>query len=757
MSEDKETVVSEKRVTKKVIRRRPGEEAPPPPVVAAPEPEVKVVIEEPKEAGPKRKGVKREEIRTSLKKVDMPPIKDPVVQKAPVPVVTAAPAPVEEEQRYKRIKVIETPASQKFSPASPAQTQNPLGARKEIIEIRDFNSLKSSRGMKMKRKMPMGKKVNKTEITTPKAIKRVLKISDGVSVGDLAKRMSVKVGELISKLLSMGMVVTINQVIDIDTTTLVAAEFGFEVEKVLFDADDLLQEQEKAIETKPEQLKNRPPVVTVMGHVDHGKTSLLDRIRKANVAAGEAGGITQHIGAYTVKNESGKLTTFIDTPGHQAFTSMRARGAKVTDIVILVVAADDGVMPQTKEAISHAQNAKVPIIVAVNKIDKPGSNIEKIKKELTEFQMVPEEWGGETMYVPVSAKTGEGVNQLLETVHLQAEVLDLKANPDRLAKGVVLEASLDKQRGVVTTVLVQDGTLKDGDVVLASTFYGRVRTLKDDQGNRVREAGPSHAVELMGLSGVASAGDTISVVADERTAKQIALLKHNQVRQKELAKNSKVSLDDLYQKIEEGDVKELKVVVKADMAGSIEVLTKTLEELSTPKVTLKVIYGGVGGVSENDVMLASASKAFIVSFHVRPDSSVRKLAEQQGVEIRSYEIIYELTEDITKAMTGLLQPKLSEKILGHALVQEVYNIPKIGAVAGCLMKDGKAVRSSKLRLLRDNVPVYVGALKSLKRFKDDAKEVQEGMECGLSIENFNDIKAGDMLEFFEIEETAATL
>lgn len=629
------------------------------------------------------------------------------------------------------------------------------GRRKDIIEIRDIYNPKNMRNKK--RRKPLPGEGKKTEITVPKAAKRIIRMEDVISVAELAKKMSVKAGDVIGKLMGMGMMVTINQNIDSDTATLVASEFGYEVENVKVDAEDLLEQHEKALESKPEDLQLRPPVVTVMGHVDHGKTSLLDKIRKADVAAGEAGGITQHIGAYSVKLDSGKQVTFIDTPGHEAFTSMRARGAKVTDIVILVVAGDDGVMPQTKEAINHAQSAEVPIIVAVNKMDKPGVDIDKIKNELTEFSMVPEEWGGDTIYVPVSAKTGKGINELLEFVALQSDILELKANPDRPARGVVIEASLDKQKGVVSTLLVQDGTLREGDTIVAGTYYGRVRAMRDDKGMRVKEISPSGAVELMGLSGVASAGDAFSIVPDEKKAKQITQLKHNQERQKELAKTSKVSLDDLYQKIALGDVKELKVVVKADTAGSVEVLTKKLEDLSTAKVSVKVIHGAVGGVSDNDVMLASASGAVIVAFHTRPTGSVRKLAEQESVDLRVYDIIYELLEDVTSAMAGLLAPKEVETVLGHAQVRQIFTIPKQGTVAGCMVTDGKVLRSSKVRLIRENVPIYTGELSSLKRFKDDAKEVREGMECGMSIVNYNDIKVDDVIEAFEIEEVAAEL
>ncbi|MCI5072531.1 translation initiation factor IF-2 [bacterium] len=703
-----------------------------------------------------------------LKKVAKPKV-EPKVESNDAATPAQEKAKAEEKQEsndksgYSRIRIaqdinkpegglrIVKPAPKDYKPSPSTGT----GRRKDIIEIRDIYNPKNMRNKK--RRKPAPGEGKKTEITVPKAAKRIIRMEDVISVAELAKKMSVKAGDVIGKLMGMGMMVTINQNIDSDTATLVAGEFGYEVENIKVDAEDLLEQHEKALESKPEDMQLRPPVVTVMGHVDHGKTSLLDKIRKADVAAGEAGGITQHIGAYSVKLDSGKQVTFIDTPGHEAFTSMRARGARVTDIVILVVAGDDGVMPQTKEAINHAQSAEVPIIVAVNKVDKPGVDIDKIKNELTEFSMVPEEWGGDTIYVPVSAKTGKGINELLEFVALQSDILELKANPDRPARGVVVEASLDKQKGVVSTLLVQDGTLREGDTIVAGTHYGRVRAMRDDKGMRVKEIPPSGAVELMGLSGVASAGDAFSIVPDEKKAKQITQLKHNQERQKELAKTSKVSLDDLYQKIALGDVKELKVVVKADTAGSVEVLTKKLEDLSTQKVSVKVIHGAVGGVSDNDIMLASASGAVVIAFHTRPTGSVRKLAEQENVDLRVYDIIYELLEDITGAMAGLLAPKEVEKVLGHAQVRQIFTIPKQGTIAGCMVTDGKVMRSSKVRLIRENVPIYTGELSSLKRFKDDAKEVREGMECGMSIVNYNDIKVDDVIEAFEVEEVAAEL
>ncbi len=785
-------VMTEERVTKKVIRRRAKAAAPPPEPEKIEEPVVLPVEEE----------APREEVKVEAEKVEAESEAPTEIVVAEEPVEVAPPSPeegtepvgTEKEEvptapaemsaeeaaeaekdpdylpAYKRLKVVAAPAVETTEPhvVQPAPPQaagaDSVGSvlaspsssglgRKEIIEIRDFHRPKGSK----KRRMAPGKKARKTEITTPKAAKRVIRISDSVTVVDLAKKMSTKSNELIRKLMGMGMMVTINQPIDVDTATLVASEFGYGVENVAMAPEDLLLEQEEQQTSVPENMHSRPPVVTVMGHVDHGKTTLLDYIRKTDVAAGEAGGITQHIGAYSVKTDSGKVVTFVDTPGHEAFTAMRARGAQVTDIVVLVVAADDGVMPQTKEAINHAQSAGVPLIIALNKMDKPGVNPDRIKKELTEFELVPEEWGGETIYVPISAKTGDGVSQLLELLLLQSDMLELKADPKKLAKGIVVEARLDRGRGAVMTLLVQEGTLKSGDVVVTGTLQGKIRAMRDDKGSPVREAGPSTAVEIMGLSGVAKAGDLVQAVGDEKRAKQISEMRLKISREQELAKTGKVTLDDLYQRIDQGEVKELKAIIKADTAGSVEVLSDSLQRLSTDKVTMKVIQGAVGGISENDVMLAAASGALIIGFHVRPESGIRNLAEEEKVEIRLYDVIYELTEDVVKAMTGLLAPKQVDKSLGQAEVKELFVIPRQGTVAGCQVREGKILRSNQVRLIRDNVPIYTGRLKSLRRFKDDVREVTNGLECGMAIENFNDIKVGDVIEAFEVEEISATL
>ncbi|PLX44904.1 MAG: translation initiation factor IF-2 [Deltaproteobacteria bacterium] len=592
----------------------------------------------------------------------------------------------------------------------------------------------------------------KTQITTPKAIKRRIKISDIITVADLAKRMGVKSTEVIKTLMGLGILSTINQPLDADTATLVADEFGYEIENTVLAEEDLLQRAED----KPEDLKERPPVITVMGHVDHGKTSLLDAIRETRVADGESGGITQHIGAYRVETSRGTLV-FLDTPGHAAFTEMRARGAKLTDIVILVVAANDGVMPQTVEAINHAEAAGVPIIVAINKMDLPDATPDKVMRELAEKNLIPEEWGGQTICIPISAKKGNGIEELLEMVALQAELLELKANPNKLAAGIVVEARLDRGRGPVSTVLVQEGTLKLGDIVLSGDFYGRVRALTNDKGKREKEITPGMPVEITGLSGVPSAGDNFVVVETERMAKEISSRRVEKSREAERAQARKVSLDDFHNQMLEGDVQTLNLIVKGDVQGSVEAVAQSLEKLTTNEVQVNVIHKGAGGITESDVHLAIASQAIIVGFHVRAEAKARALAEQSGIDVRLYDVIYDATEDVKRAMEGLLAPMLQEKPLGRVEVRQIFRVPKIGVIAGCYVTDGLVKRNSKLRLIRDNVVIYEGELSSLKRFKDDAKEVREGLECGLSIHNYQDLKEGDEIEFYEIEEIAQKL
>ena len=598
-----------------------------------------------------------------------------------------------------------------------------------------------------------GRALKKTEITVTKAEKKVIRIVDAIAVADFSQRLGVKAGDIIKKLMGLGIMATVNQLIDIDAATLVAADYGFEVESAAIAEESLM---EPAATEPGAGLKPRPPVVTVMGHVDHGKTSLLDAIRRTNVASAEAGGITQHIGAYHVHLDRGDIT-FLDTPGHEAFTAMRARGAKVTDIVVLVVAADDGVMPQTIEAINHAKAANVPIIVAVNKIHLPQAAPQKIKQALTEYGLVHEDWGGDTIFVEVSAKKNIKIKELLELILIQAEMLELKASDTAPAKGVIIEAKLDKGRGPVSTVLVQSGRLEVGDVCVAGFYFGRIRAMVSDWGKRINEAGPSMPVEIVGLSGVPQAGDTFMIVKDEATARQIASLRLGKQEQKDKGKTAKVGLQDLYEKIAKGEVKELNLVIKSDVQGSIEAVKEALGKIQSEKIGLKIIHGAVGGINEGDVMLASASNAIIIGFNVRPEPKGAQLAEAEGVDIRLYTVIYNLVDDIKNAMTGLLAPIVKEEVAGRASVREVFKISKVGTVAGCYVTDGRIPRGARVRLIRDSVPVYDGKIAALKRFKDDVKEVQTGFECGISIEGYNDIKAGDVIEAYELKEEAAKL
>jgi translation initiation factor IF-2 len=608
---------------------------------------------------------------------------------------------------------------------------------------------RSGKGKRRVEKVQIGKK---TEITTPKAIKRIIKISESITVGELAKRMGIKATDLIRALMKMGVMATINHPLDVDTATILATDFGYEIENVAMDVDEILEAEPDT----PESLVKRPPVVTIMGHVDHGKTSLLDAIRETNVIAGEAGGITQHIGAYDVEL-NGRKITFLDTPGHAAFTAMRARGAKVTDIVILVVAADDGVMPQTREAIDHSKAAGVPMIIAINKIDKPDANPAKVKQELMEFGLVSEEWGGDIIFVEVSAKKRINLEALLEMVLLQADVLELKANPDKAARGTIVEAKLDKGRGPVATVLVQEGTLKGGDFFVAGVHYGRVRAMQNNRAEKVQSAGPAMPVEVIGFTGVPDAGDVFVALPDEKQAKEIATHRQMKLREAELAKHSKLSLEQLYEKIQKGEVKDLNAIVKGDVQGSVEAVAESLRKLTTDAVRLNVLHASVGAITETDVNLASASNAIILGFNVRPEVKAAALAEKEGVDIRLYNIIYDAVDDIKKAMEGLLEPTFKEKALGRAEIRETFSVPKHGMVAGSYVTDGKMVRNAQVRLLRDNVVVYEGKMGSLRRFKDDVKDVATGYECGISLENYNDIKVGDIIECFEMEKFAGKL
>ncbi len=592
-------------------------------------------------------------------------------------------------------------------------------------------------------------------IAETKAIKKRIKVVATISVGDLAKRMGVKASEVIATLMKLGVLATLNQALDVDTAALVSADFGYEVEQAMTEELEMeaLQEQEVESGGTPQP---RSPVVTVMGHVDHGKTSILDAIRKTDVATGEAGGITQHIGAYHVKGPAGDLT-FVDTPGHAAFTEMRSRGAKVTDIVVLVVAADDGVMDQTKEAIAHSQAAGVPIVVAVNKIDKDSADPERVKRELSDFGLIPEAWGGQTIYCETSAKKGLGIEGLLESIQLQAEILELRADPSRKAKGTVVEAQLHKGRGPVATVLVQDGTLRPGDHFVAGMYSGKVRSLSNERGEQVLEAGPSIPVEVQGLSGVPQAGDEFVVLTDEKMAKSVASSRQLKSRETELAAATKVSLDNLFEKIAEQEVKELRVVLRADVQGTLQAFGQAAEKLSTKAIRVRSLHEGTGSITENDIHLAAASDAIIIGFNVRPTVKVKELADREGVDVRSYDVIYHALEDIEKAMKGMLEPTFEERVIGTAEVRETFHVPKIGLIAGCSIISGKIERNSRVRVMREGVVVYTGRIGSLRRFKDDVKEVLTGFECGIGVENYNDIKLGDHLEAFVLDEVEATL
>ncbi|KAA0258064.1 translation initiation factor IF-2 [Deferribacter autotrophicus] len=579
-----------------------------------------------------------------------------------------------------------------------------------------------------------------------------IQIGESVSITELARLMGIKANEIVKKLFEMGVMANITQSIDAETAQLLGAEYDIEVEVKTVTEEDLIPKYED----KPEDLKPRPPIITVMGHVDHGKTSLLDKIRKTKVAEKEAGGITQHIGAYEVDLPQGKLV-FLDTPGHEAFTTLRARGAQVTDIVILVVAADDGVMPQTKEAIDHSKAANVPIVVAINKIDKPNANPEHVKGQLAELGIISDEWGGDYQFQEVSAKTGQGIDELLERVWLEAEMLELKANPKRPAECVIIESKLDKHRGPVATVIVQNGTLKKGDVFVVGAQYGKVRSMFNFLGKTVKEAGPSIPVELMGFSEVPDAGERLIVLPNEKLAKQIAEMRKEKKREQELLEKSKVSLTDIFSKIQEGELQELNIIIKADVQGSVEALKSSLLKLSNPEVKVNVIHDGVGAISESDVLLASASNAIIIGFNVRPDSKAKAASEREKVEIHLYSVIYDAIEDVKKAIEGMLTPETKENIVGKVEIRKVFTISKVGRVAGCYVLEGKVTRNSNVRILRDNVVIYDGKIGTLKRFQDDVKEVVAGYECGLTIDRYNDIKEGDILEVYELVEEKRTL
>lgn len=681
----------------------------------------------PKVEGPPRKPMAR------------PPADRGQIARGPVPGKKGLP-------EKEKLKVPKVPEEVK----PPEKVKRERGRPERVREWRDVEESLAERKL---RPIPGGKR--KREETRPKQTapvveeKKPLVIGETITVQELASKMKINAAAVIKKLISLGVLATINQEIDHETAAIVAGEFGFEVQvKFELDQEALLSQEP---EDDPALLQPRPCVVTVMGHVDHGKTSLLDAVRQTNVTATEVGGITQHIGAYQVEHNNKKIT-FIDTPGHEAFTAMRARGASVTDIAVLVVAADDGVMPQTVEAINHAKAANTPIIVAINKIDKPEADPERVKRQLTEYELVPEEWGGQTICVPVSAKTGQGLHELLEMILLVAEISDLKANPNRPARGTIIEAELDKGRGPVATVLVQNGTLHVGDSVLAGTAAGRVRALTDHLGRRVKSAGPSTPVEVLGFSEVPQAGDLLYVVADEKLARQIAAKRILRRREEEMkAAAPKVSLDDLFKQIQEGQVKELNIILKADAQGSVEALKKALEGLSTDEVRVNIIHSGVGLISETDILLASASSAIVLGFNVKTDVNARRAAEAEKVDIRTYRVIYDAINDVKAAMSGLLEPEYRETTIGRAEVRKIFKVSRVGTIAGCYVKEGKLTRDAKIKLIRDGKLVYEGRLDSLKRFKDDVREVAEGYECGLTLENFNDIEEGDLIEAITTE------
>jgi len=601
-----------------------------------------------------------------------------------------------------------------------------------------------------RRKKPKGRRVVTTAetehgFTKPtEAVVHEVSIPETITVGDLAQKMSVKAAEVIKAMMTLGSMVTINQVLDQETATIIVEEMGHKVKLLKEDAI----EEEIIAETDEGSAVGRAPVVTIMGHVDHGKTSLLDYIRKAKVASGEAGGITQHIGAYHVTTDNGEVT-FLDTPGHAAFTAMRARGAEVTDIVILVVAADDGVMPQTKEAVLHAKAAGVPLIVAVNKIDKPEADPDRVKNELAQEEVIPEDWGGDTMFVHVSAHTGEGIDELLEAILLVSEVLELKAVEEGQARGVIVESRLDKGRGPVATMLVQKGTLKKGDILLAGLEYGRVRAMLNENGQQLTEAGPSIPVEVLGLSGTPNAGDEATVVPNERKAREVAMFRQGKYRDVKLARQQAAKLENMFNQMEEGEVSTLNVVLKADVQGSAEAISDSLEKLSTDEVKVKIVSAGVGGINESDVNLAVASGAIVIGFNVRADAVAKRLIDEEEVDLHYFSIIYELIDQVKGAMSGMLAPEFKEEIIGLAEVRDVFRSPKLGAIAGCMVVDGVVKRNNPIRVLRDNVVIYEGELESLRRFKDDVNEVKQNMECGIGVKNYNDVKAGDQIEVYE--------
>jgi translation initiation factor IF-2 len=749
---EKEVAAVEK--TPETVDEKPAEETAPPAEAAEPADQ--------KKTKPK-KGVKKVKKESAAKIIQLPvkPVEKPLEKKAAagdrakikkVPArkpadrkPAAAPAdPPTKEVRKKKGK---QPVEEGDRPKRFLKKKISF-RKKSVIEGQDlYDSGYKGRKPRKGAKAKAAAAARKTQITTAKAIKRRVKVDDAIIISDLAKRMGIKAGEMIKTLMDMGFMTTVNQSIDFETAVLVASEFDYEVERAAFEEEIVLRQDAD----DPEKLQERPPVVTIMGHVDHGKTSLLDVIRKTRITESEAGGITQHIGAYQVETDKGRIA-FLDTPGHEAFTAMRSRGAKITDLVVLVVAADDGVMPQTLEAINHSKAAAVSIIVAVNKIDKANADPDRVKRELAENGLTPEDWGGDTIFVNVSAKERQGIDELLEMITLQAEVLELKANADKLAYGHVVEAKIDSGRGPVATVLVQDGTLRNGDPVVCGIHFGKIRAMLDDKGGQVDSAGPSIPVEVFGLSGVPMAGDEFIALADEKNARQVSEHRIQKQRAKELAQTNRLSLDKLYEQIQQGAVKDLNLIIKADVHGSIEALGDALTKLSNDEVKVKVVHSATGTVTDSDISLAAVSNAIIIGFNVRPSPKVQAFAGEENVDMRFYNVIYDIIKDVKGAMVGLMESTYKEHVMGTAEVREVFQIPKVGAIAGSYVTDGKIERGRSVRVVRDGVVLYEGKNSSLRRFKDDAKEVQVGYECGIGVENFNDIKVGDVLECYYLEE-----
>ncbi len=768
----KEVTPLEKKVQEKPVEKKVAEKT-----VAKKEKDLPGIIEEPIEAVEAVEPKKKEKVVAKLKPAKALKLKKALKKEIPAKIIKMPVTPKERVEIEPKPKPELKPAEIKAKTTKAETTKVPVkehkkkvGKKKPAEDIADKKFFKKKISFRKKeivegkdlyargypgrkgRKGAKGKITangQKPLITIPKAIKRRIKIDDAIVLSDLAKRMGVKASEIIKKLMSLGVMATVNNTIDFDTAAIVAAEFNYEVEQAP-SVEKLILKTEK---DDPDKLIARPPVVTIMGHVDHGKTSLLDVIRKSNVIDTEAGGITQHIGAYCVSTDKGQIV-FLDTPGHEAFTAMRARGAKVTDIVILVVAADDGVMPQTIEAINHSKAAGVPIIVAVNKIDKAGADPERVRRELADLGLLPEDWGGDTLFVDVSAKENRGINDLLEMILFQAELLELKANPDKLSNGHVVEAKIDPGRGTVATVLVQEGTLRIGDSVVCGIHYGKVRAILSDKGHTIKSAGPSMPVEIVGLSGVPNAGDDFIVLSEDKNAKQVSLHRVQEQRSRDLAKTGmlSLSLDKLYETMQKGEIKELNLIIKTDVQGSIEALSDSLTKLSNDEVKINITHAATGTITESDISLAAVSKAIIIGFNVRSSPKVQAYANEENVDIRHHKIIYNVIKEIKDAILGMMSSTFEERILGRAEIREVFYIPKIGKVAGCYVTDGKVERGKSARVLRDGVICYDSRISSLHRFKDDAKEVQSGYECGIGIEKYNDIKVGDIIECYYLEE-----